>query len=380
VRHPLVRLAAVGLVCGLLGCAKYPVDPSERDLLSLERVWQYCTAFSIYQDNVPAEAEALAMESPLQIMASLHDTLYSHAYGQRYEFARYEPLAQSGLGRVSASAALSDAAPTVYFKKLTASTAYLRIGAFKEKTVGEIKAIGASEVGATPNLIIDLVQNPGGSLDAATEIVDILLPENTAYLVQRYRRNILSVGGAMATQTDTLRAKRTVDSLTNWEGRNVVVLIDGMTASAAEILAVALRDGQPAASYLMGDLSFGKAIGQYIFYFFGVDYMLEVTGFRFHRVSGPDYHEKGIAPDQALSTSGSLDERIARWILAAGNHLESNFSSHLLSPAIIQTVVSDRSGISNNFGMVPSRAAGVAGLSARPLGYKLLTQTQFPLF
>jgi hypothetical protein len=364
-------LALFWLHCGL------PVDSAGRNLLDLERAWQYCQAFSIYQNNVPSEAEALGFFYPQEILNSLHDTLYSHSWDTTLQFAIYYPSCPFSSTGGALNKATAGTNRTVYFKRLTDSTAYLQIAQFGDSTASELKAIPVSQIGSIRHLIVDLTADPGGNLDAVTECIDILLPEKTPYLARTFRRDVINNGGAMATITDTLTAKRTIDSLNNWEGKKVAVLIDEGSASAAEILAVALADGLGTNATLMGQTSFGKAIGQYIFCFFSAEGGLEVTGFRFHRLVGPDYHEKGIAP--AITLLGGAD-KARRWIIAAGQQLETGFLTHLSSPTVIDTVVQQRTSFGKVY--VNNSDASAAKPNGRPLpaAYKKITSAPSLLF
>jgi hypothetical protein len=372
---PLALFACAPIVFLALRCGQ-PVDESGRNLLTLERVWQYCEAFSIYQNNVPSEAEALAFNEPQQILDQLHDTLYSRVMGTG-KYALY-----SDSCRLSQQASLlNQSTPgsdrTVYYKKLTDSTAYLQIAAFDVSTPIELKAIPTSRIASIPHLVIDITADGGGTIDAVMECLDILLPENVAYLIRAYRRNIIDDGGEMATITDTLITKPTVDSLKSWDGKEIAILIDGGSASAAEILAVGLVDGLGSNALLMGQPSFGKAIGQYIFCFFSAEGSVEMTGFRFHRLAGrPDYHEKGIDPAITL-TEGPGKAR--RWIIAAGQQLETNFLAHLLSPTVIDSVVRERQTLGKVHNGTDQASAGLRGPS-RSGCYKLITAAPFPLF
>lgn len=379
---PLLFIVNIILASQLLSC-EYPVDTSGRDLLLFERIWQYCRAFSIYQDNVPSHENILKFDDPQTLMDSLYDTLYGISFAKYYY---YDPTRQSGSTGIGNAAPLQSqgAANTVYFKRLTDSTAYLQISAFEEYTPDELKAISSSLVENTTKLIVDLTNNSGGSLDAVMKCADVFLYEDTPYLVRTYRRNILRDGGTMGTiENDTLFAQNAIDFPEAWKPQKKAVLINRGTASASEILAVALRDGAGNDSRLMGDTSYGKSIGQYIFHFLGSEGMLEVTGFRFYRLLGEDYHGKGILPDTMLAASGNVDSAIYQWIVTAGNMLESDFQSNLLNVNIIDTVLAERKNIQSvytfkqhEFGMLPEKDK----ISPSPKCYTLLPPVEFPLF
>jgi hypothetical protein len=359
-RHRWSGLLTATILVTLVNCIE-PVDTSNRNLLVLERIWQYASVYSIYQENVPTHKQALEASGPQEILDSLHDTLYSHTWDTVLTYAEYQATCAIGpaAGGIGLLADGTDA--TVYYTKLTPTTAYLRISQFDDSTSIQLKQIVLSRV---TGLIVDVLDNPGGNLDAVTECLDILLPEDRAYLARRYRQNVVNDGGFGATINDTLKAQPTADSLDFWKGKAVVVLINRMSASAAEILAVGLRDGLGPQATLMGETSFGKAIGQYIFCFFSARDGVEVTGFRFHRLSGQDYHEVGIAPDVALSPGSDRD-----WIIAAGQRLETNFLNHL-TPGILDIVIRYRGSLKKQ----------TSAQSYRPACYKRIYDVPEKLF
>lgn len=162
---------------------------------------------------------------------------------------------------------------------------YIRIGTFSEQTYeGLRKAIDktTSEIGADKikGYIIDLRNNRGGRLDQSVLVSDAFLD----------RGKIVSTRGRNAEETQVFNAKS--GDLT--KGKPVVVLINGSSASAAEIVAGALQDHKRAT--VMGTRSFGKGSVQTVIPL-GANGGLRLTTARYYTPSGNSIQAKGITPD-----------------------------------------------------------------------------------
>ncbi|MDX3806264.1 MAG: S41 family peptidase, partial [Bosea sp. (in: a-proteobacteria)] len=163
---------------------------------------------------------------------------------------------------------------------------YIRIGTFSEQTYdGLRKAIQktTSEIGADKikGYIIDLRNNRGGRLDQSVLVSNAFLE----------RGKIVSTRGRNAEETQVFNAKPGGD-LT--KGKPVVVLINGSTASAAEIVSGALQDHKRAT--IIGTRSFGKGSVQTVIPL-GSNGGLRLTTARYYTPSGNSIQAKGISPD-----------------------------------------------------------------------------------
>ncbi len=293
IRTALACVLVLGATCGYA-----PVQPDDR-VLEMERVWQYITVFSLYHDRAPDHAYALALDNPSQLVGLLDDTLHSPFDSVR-NIASYD-LACDAETRFAQNAAFHEQGKTVRYARLTDSTAYIAIDLFRSGTADELLALESS-IESARNIILDLRNNPGGNLDACTASVELFLPRGARYMTTRYRRNMLEDGDS-GTVTATWEAKRGNPA---WENKRLAILINRNTASAAEIMASALRSGLDQRATLIGDTTYGKAIGQYVFCFSATSKaQLTLTGFRFYALSSPDYHERGIAPDR-VDTSQTI--------------------------------------------------------------------------
>ncbi|HXF90256.1 MAG TPA: S41 family peptidase [Xanthobacteraceae bacterium] len=163
---------------------------------------------------------------------------------------------------------------------------YIRISQFNEQTTEGLKrAIG--DLSATipaaklKGYIIDLRNNPGGLLDQAVSVADSFLE----------RGEIVSTRGRNPEETQRFNAR--AGDLTN--GKPIIVLINGGSASASEIVAGALQDHKRAT--VIGTRSFGKGSVQTIIPLGQGNGALRLTTARYYTPSGRSIQAKGISPD-----------------------------------------------------------------------------------
>ncbi|WP_346900527.1 S41 family peptidase [uncultured Roseibium sp.] len=162
---------------------------------------------------------------------------------------------------------------------------YIRITQFNEQTSDGLKS-GIDEIAkdiGNDNLkgyIIDLRNNPGGLLDQAIAVSDAFLD----------RGEIVSTRGRNADETQRYNAR--AGDLTG--GKPVIVLVNGGSASASEIVAGALQDHRRAT--ILGTRSFGKGSVQTIIPL-GANGAIRLTTARYYTPSGTSIQAKGITPD-----------------------------------------------------------------------------------
>jgi len=160
---------------------------------------------------------------------------------------------------------------------------YLRITNFRMSTLDDIKKhleTLESENNGLKGLVMDLRDNPGGLLDQAVKISDLFLSQG----------NIVSIKGRQERNTQVFKA------YPNDEDRKypIVVLINGGSASASEIVAGALQDHSRA--LILGTTSFGKGSVQTVRPLkegFGIKYTIA----RYYTPNGRSIQAKGIEPD-----------------------------------------------------------------------------------
>lgn len=164
---------------------------------------------------------------------------------------------------------------------------YLRISQFSETTAPDIgaalHALQAQAGGRLRGLVLDLRNNPGGVLDAAVEVADAFLERGT----------IVTAEGRAPEAS--FRHEAGAGDLAR--GAPVAILINEGSASAAEIVAGALRDNGRAR--LLGRRSFGKGSVQTVLPLAGGQ-ALKLTTSRYYTPSGVSIHERGLQPDILL--------------------------------------------------------------------------------
>lgn len=161
---------------------------------------------------------------------------------------------------------------------------YIRISSFTEQTQdGLEKAVGdiKSRLGdKLKGYVIDLRNNPGGLLDQAISVSDTFLD----------RGEVVSTRGRHADETQRFNAQKGDLAA----GKPVIVLINGGSASASEIVAGALQDHQRAT--IVGTRSFGKGSVQTIIPL-GSQGALRLTTARYYTPAGRSIQAKGIDAD-----------------------------------------------------------------------------------
>jgi carboxyl-terminal processing protease len=163
---------------------------------------------------------------------------------------------------------------------------YIRITQFNEQTTDGLKqaindlnnSLGADKI---KGYIVDLRNNPGGLLDQAISVSDTFLDKG----------EIVSTRGRNPEETQRFNARP--GDMT--KGKPVIVLINGGSASASEIVAGALQDHKRAT--LVGTRSFGKGSVQTIIPLGAGNGALRLTTARYFTPSGRSIQAKGIVPD-----------------------------------------------------------------------------------
>lgn len=173
---------------------------------------------------------------------------------------------------------------------LTPQYGYVRITSFTDSTASELEAevdrLEHAPAAATPlkGFIIDLRNNPGGVLDAAVQVADDFLDKGT----------IVSAKGRTVDANFRVNARPGDIS----GGAKLVLLVNGGSASAAEILAAALHDN--ARALLIGRRTYGKGTVQTIMPLSNGT-ALKLTTSRYYTPAGISINGVGILPDVVLS-------------------------------------------------------------------------------
>ena len=199
---------------------------------------------------------------------------------------------------------------------------YIRITQFNEQaTTGLKKAIAdltAQDGDKLKGFILDLRNNPGGLLDQAISVSNAFLN----------RGEIVSTRGRNADETQRFTARPSPGDLA--KGKPVIVLINGGSASASEIVAGALQDHKRAT--MIGTRSFGKGSVQTIIPLGNGNGALRLTTARYFTPSGRSIQAKGIVPDIEV-LQDVPDELKSR----ADTTSEANLRGHLSAEGQEQT-------------------------------------------
>ena len=165
--------------------------------------------------------------------------------------------------------------------------AYIRLTQFTEQTTdGLVKAINelsAQSGDKFKGVILDLRNNPGGLLDQAISVSNAFLN----------RGEIVSIRGRNPEDMQRFEAKSNPGDLT--KGKPLIILINGGSASASEIVAGALQDHRRGT--LIGTRSFGKGSVQTIIPLSPTDGALRLTTARYYTPSGRSIQATGITPE-----------------------------------------------------------------------------------
>ncbi|MDA8387237.1 MAG: S41 family peptidase [Nitrospiraceae bacterium] len=163
-----------------------------------------------------------------------------------------------------------------------AGVGYIKLTQFQEKSAAQLAdAIGQLDKHGMRSLVLDLRNNPGGLLNSAVDIASQFLPKG---------KLVVSIKGRSGPSTDF----NVTDTYPRHEHLPMVVLINQGSASAAEIVAGALKDWHRAV--IMGTRSFGKGSVQTVIPFEDGS-ALRLTTAMYYTPSGVSIQDTGITPD-----------------------------------------------------------------------------------
>ncbi len=217
---------------------------------------------------------------------------------------------------------------TVRHEVLKPAYGYIRISQFNESTSDELSGaidemtdeVHQYSGDALAGLILDLRNNPGGILDAAVEVADLFLDEGI----------IVSAAG----RTPESRFRHDAQAGDIMDGGAIVVLVNGGSASASEIVAGALQDHGRA--LIVGTTTFGKGLVQTVMPL-SKGRAIKLTTSHYYTPSGDSIHETGITPDiivegsrdhPGLSASATLDRENDEQLIEALEQLGNQRIMH----------------------------------------------------
>ena len=176
--------------------------------------------------------------------------------------------------------------PTVEYENKGDGIAYIAIGEFDVVTIDQFKeALDQAKADQMKGLVLDLRSNPGGSLGACVQIARMILPKGTIVYTEDKNgdQDIYESDGTQELDVP------------------MVVLVNGNSASAAEILAGAIKDYDK--GVLLGTTTYGKGIVQRIFTLTDGS-AVKLTISHYYTPLGNDIHKVGIVPDEELKFDG----------------------------------------------------------------------------
>jgi len=203
---------------------------------------------------------------------------------------------------------------SVKYRMLEPGFGYVRISQFQARSPEDmltgIGALKRKTGNGLKGLVLDLRNNPGGVLNAAVAISDAFLTSGTIVYTEGRIRD------------SQLRFKAAPDDVL--EGAPIVVLVNGGSASASEIVAGALQDHKRAV--IMGQETFGKGSVQTIVPV-NERTAVKLTTARYFTPNGRSIQAEGIVPDIQLG-----NVRLTRGEEQASRLKESDLAGHLVNP------------------------------------------------
>jgi carboxyl-terminal processing protease len=170
---------------------------------------------------------------------------------------------------------------SVYTKKIEDTKfLYIRVTSFDKKVVRDVKKALAENKDKIEGIVLDLRNNPGGLLNQAVGLVDLFVDEGV----------IVSQKGRIESENQVYKATKSG----TYKNIPLVVLVNGGSASASEIVSGALQDHKRA--IVVGQKTFGKGSVQVIMPI-GNEEALRLTVARYYLPSGRTIQAKGVEPD-----------------------------------------------------------------------------------
>ena len=204
------------------------------------------------------------------------------------------------------------------------NTGYIRLNQFSANAAKEMRdAIKELEKQQVTGYVLDLRSNPGGLLYSSIEIAQMWLSEGT----------IVSTVDRQG-QSDIQKANNR--SLTD---KPLVVLVDGGSASASEILSGALQDNKRAT--LVGTKTFGKGLVQSVKKLRGDESGLAVTIAKYLTPSGRDINKQGITPDIPFELTEAQRKELQQDRTKIGTLEDAQYAKAL---EILNQVIAEKKG------------------------------------
>jgi len=169
---------------------------------------------------------------------------------------------------------------SVYAKKIEDSILYIRVTSFDKKVAQDVSKEIKNTKASTKGIVLDLRNNPGGLLNQAVDLVDLFIDDGIIVSQKGRKKDDEKIYKASSSQTLTKVP--------------MVVLINGGSASASEIVSGALQDHKRAV--LVGQNTFGKGSVQIVLPITDTE-AIKLTVARYYLPSGRTIQAVGVKPD-----------------------------------------------------------------------------------
>ncbi|MCK4974714.1 MAG: peptidase S41, partial [Sulfurimonas sp.] len=169
---------------------------------------------------------------------------------------------------------------SVHSKRIGDDVLYVRVASFDQKVADDVAKEIKTMQASTKGIVLDLRNNPGGLLDQAVELVDLFVDEG-AIVSQKGRKK----------SDDKIYSASSSATITKVP---MVVLINGGSASASEIVSGALQDHKRAV--ILGENTFGKGSVQVVLPITDKE-AIKLTIARYYLPSGRTIQAVGVKPD-----------------------------------------------------------------------------------
>ena len=203
---------------------------------------------------------------------------------------------------------------SVKARRIDTDYGYVRVTQFQERTDNDLRQAMDELLGEEPikGLVLDLRNNPGGLLAQAVQVADLFLDSGL----------IVYTDGRLESQRQKYYAHRAG----TYEGFPMVVLVNGGSASAAEIVAGALQDHKRA--IVLGTQTFGKGSVQTILPL-EKEAALRLTTARYYTPNGNSIQASGIQPDIVMDSTLTVASVEGRSVQQRPGLREENLPRHL---------------------------------------------------
>lgn len=181
--------------------------------------------------------------------------------------------------------------PLVLHAMLPGGIGYLRLLQFSDESPQQIEAaLDDLNKQGLKGLVLDLRNNPGGTLQSALKIASMFLPKGVVVTSLKGRKE----------NRDANQVHHTDQTTKRQDNYPIIVMVNAASASAAELLSGALRDHKRAT--IIGQTTYGKGSGQNIFPILTSkgERFLKLTVFKYYLPSDVCIHEVGVKPDISL--------------------------------------------------------------------------------